>query len=214
MTESGLFFFDSDIFVLFAGAGLIPELVSVAGFELAEARRLQPLPHMLRKGPLARKYPPGIRQKAEAWCAEIPTISQAPSPTLVDQLIEIQDVDAGEAILFALVAETNGALLTSGDKRACRALSNAEGLEAVRALLRGKVVSLEAALRLLLERIGYPTLTEALTMVREYNQTLRVILSQGELTSETAFRDGLDSYSRDLHSQAGDLLFVPPGQDP
>ena len=207
MHPPGLLLLDSDVFVLLAGAGLLPSLIVGTGYDLETTRRLDPLPYMLRGGSMVGRYPQGVRQKALAWCAEIPAVEEAPDPELIDQLTTIQDVDPGEAFLFALVAEMDHALLVTGDKRACRAIQRSVDLRELKARLAGKVLCLEAVLQLLLEQLGYAELVDALNPVREYNQTLRILLSQGALTPETSFRDGLESYLADLAAQADDLLF-------
>ncbi len=205
MDDTSLLYLDSDIFILCAGVGLLPDLVCAAGFELSRARRLRPLPHMLLKGRIPKKYSAAAIEKASAWCSRVKAIDRSPSPALVDQMI-IPGVEAGEAFLFALVAESDSVVAT-GDKRACLALQ-ASDCEA-KARLRHKVICLETALWLLLERLEYPDLARSLTPAREHNRTLRILLSQGEETSEDSFRDGLGSYSRDLEERAGELLFRP-----
>ncbi len=210
MSEPGFLYLDSDIFVLHAGAGVLPDLISAAGFEVADARRLQPLPHMLRRGSLHRRYSAAVRERTEAWCSQIPPIRKAPSAEVVDQLVRLADMDPGEALFFASAAEADPARVATGDKRACRALSTADDLDELKALLKGKVICLEGALFLLLDQIGYPALVRAFTPVRDCNQTLRILLSQGERTSEEAFRSGLESYWADASRQAGELL-LPRG---
>lgn len=207
MSEPSHLLLDSDIFVLLAGAGLLPELISAVGLDLSKARRLEPLPHMLQKGPLARKFPPAMRERATAWCSQIPAIEEVPSPELIDRLVGLREIDAGEAFLFAIVAETKRGLLATGDKRACLGLHAAEGLGDLELRLAGKVICLETALEMLLETTGYPGLIEKLTSARECNQTLRILLSRGEATPEEDFRTALEAYSKDLSSRTGKLLF-------
>jgi len=204
--RSGFLYLDSDLFILHAGAGLLPDLIAVAGFELPDARRLRPLPYMLRKGRIPRVYSAGAIEKASAWCPRIPPIDTSPSADLLDQLLTVPGIDAGEAFLFALAAESDS-LVGTGDKRACAALytSNCRAKN----LLRGKILCFETVLRLLLEKLEFLDLAKRLAPAREHNQTLRVLLSQGEQTSEAQFIDGLRSCSLDLERQAGNLLFRP-----
>lgn len=207
MRESGLLLLDSDLFVLLAGAGLLPGLIDQAGFDLESARRMQPLPHMLRGKGMVRKYPEAVRQRALAWCSEIAALEQAPPAHWLDQLSAVQAVDPGEALLFALVAGQEESLVATGDKRACSAIARAENLEELQGRLAGKVLCLETILTLLLDRLGYSRLVPALLRVRETNRTLRILLSEGDRTPEETFRGGLGSYLEDLRVQAGSLLF-------
>lgn len=208
MKRSGkLLYLDNDLFVLFAGANILEELIEAVGFDRQATRRLRPLPQMLERGPLARRLPTGLRQRALAWCSTIAGIEEAPSPKLVDRLVLLEDLDPGEAVLFALAAETDGSLVGTCDRRACRALGRAQNLGDVRGRLKGKVVCLEASLKALLKRMEFSELAEALTTIREHNQTLRVLLAQGAATSRESFEIALSSYLKDLAYEAGDLLW-------
>lgn len=195
---------DTDFFVLVAGANLMAPLLDVLGCSPRNARRLHPLPFMLRKGALVRRYSAGVLQKAAAWCDRIGAIEDRPSTQLQQQLLEV--VDPGEALLFASVAGSRGGVVATGDKRACVAVATSEGLAAVRPLLAGKVLCLERALALLLEHLGFEALAGSLVSVREFDRTLRLLLPEAEATSEAHFREGLDSYLTHLESQAGTLL--------
>jgi hypothetical protein len=129
---------------------------------------------------------------------------------MLDRFLALEGIDPGEAMLFALAAETEGAVVATGDKRACVALASATPSLLPR--LGGKILCLEPALELLLDAAGFATLAPALARVREHNATLRVLLPQGEATPEHSFRSGLDSYLRDLRSRVGGLLYSPRGR--
>jgi len=161
---------------------------------------------MLRKGQLARKYPKGILDKASAWCERIGAVEERPATELHALLLEV--VDPGEALLFATVAELEGGLIASGDKSACVAIATESSLSAVRPLLAGKVICLESALDMLLDTVGFEALARALTVVREHNRTVRLLLPEAQATSEDHFRVGLDSYLREITETTGPLLFA------
>ncbi len=155
MSKPELFFLDSDIFVILAGVNLLRGVVSAAGFDLASTRRLQPLPHMLKRGRLSKKYPSGIRERAGAWCSQVQPMASRPSGPEFARLITIRGIDPGEAELLAAAAQSPGSLLATGDRRACRALVTAEGVDEVKALLKGKIICLETALWMLGHHPGY-----------------------------------------------------------
>lgn len=207
VASSRLLLIDSDLFVLLSGAGLLEALLSALDVEEGAARRLQPLPHMLEKGRLARRYPPGIREKAQAWCPRIPPLEAVPDPATLEQLLLVPGIDPGEALLFGVAAETGHTLLASGDRRSFEAIAASSDLSGLRAQLEGKLLALESALDLLRRNLPYQDLTRKLASVRDYHRTVRVLLSQGEQTPEASFRGGLDSYLRDLRSQLEGLLF-------
>ncbi|HMB53443.1 MAG TPA: hypothetical protein VKU40_09010, partial [Thermoanaerobaculia bacterium] len=113
-------------------------------------------------------------------------------------------IDPGEAFLFAAAADSYDSVVVTGDKRACRALAGLGVSE-----LHGKVLCLESCLLLLLRSVDFHFLVDSLAIVREYHQTLRVVLSQGASTLEVDFRTGVESYWRDLLAETGDLLWRP-----
>ena len=207
MVRSRTLLLDTDFLVLMAGANLIAPLLDAIECDVGSARRLDPLPHMLRKGRLVRRYPEGVLEKAAAWCEKIGAVEKRPSIELQDQLLEV--VDSGEALLFATVAELDDGLVATGDKRACVAVATAASLSALRPHLAGKVLCLESALDLLLEAVGFEAISGALTPVRAYSQTLRLLLPEASATSEDHFRAGLASYLGALREEAAPLLFPP-----
>jgi hypothetical protein len=181
-------------------------LLEVLGCDPKKALRLDPLPHMLQKGRLARKYSRGILEKASAWCEIIGAIKERPSTELQAMFLEV--VDPGEALLFATVAELEGALVATGDKSACVAIATESTLSAVRPRLAGKVLCLETALEILLDAVGFQGLARNLTTAREFNQTIRLLLPEAQTTSEDHFRDGLSSYLREITTSTGPLLYA------
>ena len=191
-----------------AGASLMTPFLDAVGCDPANAYRLDPLPHMLRKGRLSRRYPAAVREKARAWCERIGALEGAPSAEVHQQLIDV--VDPGEALLLATVVEIEGGVVATGDKSACLAVATASSLSALRPQLTGRVLCMERALDLLLGKLGFGKLSVALAAVREFNQTLRVLLPEATATDEAHFRQGLTSYLSNLERQAGPILYSPP----
>lgn len=208
---SPILLLDSDIFVLLAGAGLLEEFILEAGFEVDQARRLDPLPRMLQGGRLARTYSLALRQRAEAWCNRIRPVAQVPHSAyrVLQDLVTVPGIDPGEALLFAMAIATDQARVATGDKRACQMLALATGLADARGQLRGKVICLEGALELLVRRLPLPEVVSRLSFVRDFNRTLRILLSQGAKTPGASFLEALSAYSRAVGAELGDLLFRP-----
>lgn len=205
MTRSRILLLDTDLFVLMAGANLIVPALDALGCEAENTRRLDALPHMLRKGRLTRQYPKGVLEKAAAWCERIGSVEKRPSVKLEKLLIE--HVDPGEAQLLATVAELKDGLIATGDKRACEAVATAPSLSEIRSRLVGKVLCLESILALLVESVGFDAVANALVPVRASNRTLRLLLPESSATDEDHFRAGLASYLEDMKRRAGALLF-------
>ncbi len=87
-----------------------------------------------------------IRDDAVTRCSEIPAIEDRPiSGEHWEKLISVDQIDEGEALLFAKVAEGSASLLTTGDQRSLIALGNAEGLDSFRDEIRGERHEIETA---------------------------------------------------------------------
>lgn len=123
---------DSDAFVLLAGAGVLEQAIELLGFDPAHALRLSPLPAMLGRGRAFKRYPADLLQRAQIACARIVALESRPDPVLFEQLVSVPDIDEGEALLYATVAEKENWVLLSGDKRAMKALAGEQSLVADR----------------------------------------------------------------------------------
>lgn len=132
---------DTDAFCKLGIAGLLEDVVRLLGTTLAESARLPALPHMLKRGKLRRTFGEEPCNALLAVAETIPTIPEA-SADWLGELVNLDGVDPGEALLLAVAAE-RGLLLVSGDKRALRSVRYVERL--VHALCE-RVVVMEAAL--------------------------------------------------------------------
>lgn len=203
---------DSDLFILLSAAGLLDELADSLGMDLRDVRRLDPLPHQLRKGKrFADKYPQRIRTRVLGDCDRIQALTdRLENDEFQQAIVDTADIDVGEAHLFALAAERPVYLLASGDKRALRALGRSPALSSVRNALAGRVLCLETALAILAGHLGLRNLAKALTPLRDVNKSIRIIFSAGEATDRQHFQDALDSYLHDLEEDVGkDFLMKP-----
>ena len=193
---------DSDAFIIFGAAGLVREVGELFGVDLQNIRRLFPLPHMLERGKLARKYSPAIRERVKSWCAVIAPITEAPSAATRQLLLDVEGLHDGEAQLFGLMFENPTYQLLSSDKVAMRALTEKEELKSVYDSLSGRVACAESALLALMTRIGVGALAAAISPLREHNSMLNAVFSMGTQTPEDHCREGLSSYlsalTRDL----------------
>ncbi len=80
---------------------------------------------------------------------------------MLDLMISINGLDGGESLLFLAAGANASDKLATGDKRALRALcANTHVIAPVHNGLRGKVFTLESALLLLMERLGFKLVSE------------------------------------------------------
>ncbi len=196
---------DSDVFVLLSAAGLLDPLIAYLGFEKTSVRRLAALPHQLQRGRSFRRYDQAIRDEVITRCIEIPTIEERPvSSKHWETLISVDQIDEGEALLFAKLAEGSASLLTTGDQRSLIALGNAEGLQSFRDEIRGRVVCLESALLLLVKTLGSQLVCEAFQRLRGVNTKIDILFGYKTEFSDDEIMRQLSSYLDDLRIKLGD----------
>lgn len=187
---------DTDAFCKLGIAGLLEEAVSFLGTDLSACGRLPALPHMLRRGSLPRRY------GAEACEALLPSAEQmfpilVADPQSLDPFVSINDIDPGEAQLLATAVRSD-ALLLSGDKRALRALAAlTDPLNA----LKGRIVTIEAILLALADRIELTELRKRANLAAPFDQTLKICFSSDNPDPLS----GLRSYFKSLEAEVSPL---------
>jgi hypothetical protein len=198
---------DSDAFVLLAGAGLLDAVIELAGFDLKDARRLAPLPHMLRGRHFA-EYPEQCRVAAETMCKRVLALLESPSAGSSAWVTDERDINAGEALLIATMLDDPAACLLTGDKRALRSIAANPRLAAVAAALRGRVICVEVAIRELLRAHDIERVARAFGELRSASTMLRVVFSDGNLADPTRCLGALEPYVLELDRETAGLLWT------
>lgn len=163
---------DTDSFCFFAGCGLLEEVFTLFDVAPADCRRLPALPHMLRRGALRKQF-------GDSVCENLLPLAQGiqPAPEAAaswqDIFTGINNVDPGEAQLFALAAE-HGLLLMTGDKRALRAIMH---LKQVCERLPERVVVTEALLIQLCIRLGEESVRDKVTPLVAWDKMVGMCFS-------------------------------------
>lgn len=197
---------DTDMLVLHAAAGTLPQVVRRLGYRMADARRLAAASHQIRKGRGFRDaFGTAVLERVLPDVEPIEVIAPVDDVTLLDQLNRL--MDPGEALLFATAVVRPGSLLCTGAKRAIQALAAYGPADCV-AALQGTVVTLEAVLWCLLQQMGAGALQDAYRVAASH-RTLRVMLSETAAGSDAACAASIRSYYRDIASTAGGLLYNP-----
>ncbi len=127
-------------------------------------------------------------------------------PAAVDRLSGIDDLDAGEVVLFKGGALRDRDLVVTGDKRAIRALHAAAeaGIAAVSEVvdkLEGRVVSVEQVFRRLVIRYG-SELVYAHKPLCSVDTVLDIVIRPNRQQTLA----GLNSYIASLRAEVGRLL--------
>ena len=196
---------DSDIFVLLSAAGRLDRVAELLGVSVADIRRLPALPSQLERGKNFKKnYSDAVRATASAKCQTVPPIEGRPDDDdRFQRLVETNNIDEGEALLFALVSENEHFYLASGDKRSMVALGTTGALADVRTAVAGRVICLEATLKMLIEADGVAVTAAAFAAVREAHQTLRVVFSEAAATNQAECLHYIASYFNELVGKVG-----------
>lgn len=192
---------DTDIFCKLGVAGLLNEALAALGVSSGECGRLPALPHMLQRGGIVKRYGSPACNALVPVAMEMP-IAPAPDDKWLQPLVGVASIDAGEAQLLALTAQ-QGLVLLSGDKRALRSVA---GVHPIVPALAGKIVTFEAVLLVLCQRIGVPTVRAALVPLAEIDQTVKVCFSPGNPDPVAA----LTSYLSHLEREVAPLILWKP----
>jgi len=193
---------DTDGFAKLGVAGLLELLFELLGVGVAECRRLPALPHMLRRGSLPRRYG---QPACDALIATAEAMEVAPSASTewVDRLVGVPQVDPGEAQLYACAAESSLMLIT-GDKRALVPVAKVPGFAEA---LAGRVITLEAALIALCDKLGDDHVSAAVAPLLAKDIALRICFSAANASP----RPALISYFENLKREVAPLvLWEPP----
>jgi hypothetical protein len=183
---------DSDVFVLFAAAGLLDRAIACLGFDRDDARRLDALPSMLRKGKKFEDLTDVEREAALTWCYRIAPFRESPNPDTMQKLAGIANIEPGEATLFATCHDNPVAVLFTGDKRALQAL--AKRARTFCAKLSGRVACLEQVLVAMVTADGVGAVYAALAVRAQHHKVLIVCFSEVHRVDQAACLSFLRSY--------------------
>jgi hypothetical protein len=194
---------DNDVFILLAGSELLEEAARILGLDLAEARRLQSLPFIVRRNQARGRLPAAVADAVLSMCARIPVLDEEPEIERLQALSDVQAIDPGEAVLFAVLAQQPVSLLITNDKRAVQTLAITPKLEVVRVAVAGRIITLETLLLALLERQTTLDLATALAPVLPLDTMLRVAFSEHSVTHPNQCREALEAYRAALEAVVG-----------
>ena len=199
--------FDNDILSVLGAAGLVDEVVAILAVDRSRVYRLDSLTYMLRRGTrLGAGWDARYRMQALAAAERIDVWREQPSAELLQRFQDVPDVDAGEAGLFASLAEQPLYLLASGDKRALRAICQEPGLRAIRDAVAGRVICFESVLAALVDGYGHVPIGNAFAPLRTYYGSLNLVFTDHILSQERPdqCRYAIDSLLRELRAAVGE----------
>jgi hypothetical protein len=192
---------DTDAFCKLALADLLTESASLLGLKLANCARLPALPYMLQRGSLFNRLGEEPCQTLLPIAQSISSVPQ-PSNTWLEKLTPIDDIDPGEAQLFASAADF-GFMVLSDDKRAMRELKKIEGMPEA---LKGKIVVLEGILLALCASLGTGEVLRRVSPIVSLDTMISVCFSSGNNNPIEC----LQSYYRNLRTELTPLVLWDP----
>ena len=195
---------DTDAFCKLGVGGVFRDAIGLFGAELSECGRLPALPYMLQRGRLRKLFGPNACDALLPVANELP-VSFQPSDEWLDRLTPIQEIDPGEAQIFASGAEA-GLIIVSGDKRALRALKDVAGFPNA---LSGRIVVLEAILLALCDRLGPDEVRKRIQALAALDTMVQISFSPENPDPQNA----LLSYYRDLATELSPLVLWNPGPE-
>jgi hypothetical protein len=195
---------DTDAFCKLGLADLLTESASLLGLKLENCARLPALPYMLQRGSLFKRLGEEACQKLLPIARSIPSVPQ-PGNTWLEKLTPIDNIDPGEAQLFASGADF-GFMVLSDDKRAMRELKKVEGMPEA---LKGKIVVLEGILLALCTSLGTSEIRRRVSPIISLDTMLSVCLSSGNNNP----MECLQSYYRNLRTELAPLVLWDPNPE-
>lgn len=142
---------DTDAFCKLGGFSLLGPAVRALGGSESQCLRLPRLVRQLERASWLGALPPGVRSTLRDIAGKMSPISPRDGGWFDRLANAALPFDAGEAMIFSLVADGDAEVLITGDKRALRALSEVPELACA---LRGRVVPIEQAALLAVEMLG------------------------------------------------------------
>jgi hypothetical protein len=194
---------DNDALLLLAGAQMLDHTLQLMQMSSQSTFRLSSLPHMLAGRRLKSTYAPLVLDRTALACQSLGAWQQAIPDEILQPLIDVPDIDEGDAILLASLAQQSGLLLATGDKRALIAVATNPNLIAIRGQVAGRVVCFEAILSRLVETLGVVAVGEAFDLFPEH-KSLQIHFSPAKRQNQHYCLQSLASYRRDLVKTVGD----------
>lgn len=201
-------FLDNDIILKLGALGFLQELETIFQTNSSSIYILTSAFHYIKNNKkLRNKY---SEESLQRILEEIKTFTQIPDEFVDTErflsLANIEKIDAGERVLFALNPPEKDFLILTGDKRSLEQLSTQLSDSKIIDDLNGKIVCLEYLIVKILELKGIESVEKKM---KENNFGgdigLKLIFNQQGLTIEKV-NEGLISFYNDLKGKTNSLL--------
>ena len=203
---------DADILFKLAACDLIDDFLEAYGLTQLDIRIAKPLrfsaatsKHRKRLGEIAH----GKLMEFLRGIADIDVEADADFEASLNEQT-LNNIDAGEAALFAVCPRIPNSIIATGDKRSLTGLIRAAAKNAICATLcmnlEYRVICFEMIVGRIVRSLGFEAVRDKLIVGRECDAGLRQWLGSTLDASEVRFMDGLKSYLNTLSRETGTLL--------
>ncbi len=200
---------DNDILKKLAACDLLATALDALSLTKEQLRILQTAPYVLGlagAGKHRNTQHTLVQQRLGTFFDGVEYIDEKISTATVSAFAAVDEIDQGEAVLYATAVECEGYIITTGDKRSLRALSSAPTLSCYVERLRGRVVCLEQMVKIMIRRHGFDFIKQHVIPAREFDTALRVAFGSGEKAEESNVLAALQAYIDSLRSETATLL--------
>ena len=190
-------FADNDILIKLAGCDLLIPFCEAIGnqntdFYVTSSAKFA-IPKQSKK---KLKIPEAIQQLHEFMGRTSAIQDVQPQMDILDTLTETPDIEGGEAFLILSAYNNPTCRLATGDKRCLVSLLNSSSLSEITKSLSQRVYTLEIAMLILIDRLGYEVVNQK--VIQRCVEDMVLKLAFGETRSFENAVECLSSYSSDV----------------
>jgi hypothetical protein len=199
---------DNDILFKLAACRLIDRLPALLGVDPSEIWVLEEALYVARDS--KDRYDAEVIERVEAFLSgtSILDVNRVDYDVL-ERLLQLERIDAGEAILFALAVKLEDSCIATGDKRSLRCLSETPGCEDICARLSESIICFEQIMHWFMQQMDYATYRSHVAPARACDGVLEhMAFSQGLDTPHDHARDAFQSNIRSLRDETNTLLVM------
>lgn len=202
---------DNDVLLKLAACNLLDDAVPALETTKSEFFVLPTAKYKIgydRQNKLQAKYGvDGIKRTLEF----IQTVQEIVAPPDIDErdlLLTVDNIDAGEDVLFAATQHRDVYIVATGDKRCLRALASAPTCQPIYDRMSGRVICLEQIIARLIPHLGFNEVRQRVVPVRDCDTSLKAAFGSGLQASEENVRRSLASRITDIRAETGNLLVL------
>lgn len=187
---------------------LLPELLQKPWEDMATISSLRFRVERAKLQPDGKLFHSTDAAEIASTCIEKLTATGTPPSEILAQLVDIPQVDPGEAVLLALVAADPEGIFLTGDKRALRALAKYP----IAALFAGRIVCIEQILNSTLRLKGRDWFLLNVCPQRQIDRAISMILGSQCDASIDNLNLGIESYIGELNVLSDPSLLLNLGR--